>query len=104
MAFFAVHDTLHGHPTAMDIGLEAMGLWVLAGSYAVSRNTDGFVPTWFVREYGGREAARKLVLFGLWDQEQQGYRFRDWAEREPELRSHSSPKLRLITSEPEPES
>lgn len=89
MTWFKVDDTLHGHPKARRSGAAAMGIWVLAGSYCGAYNTAGFVPDWWVREWGrtGTTAARKLVDIGLWDEAEQdgepGYQFHDWNDYQP---------------------
>jgi hypothetical protein len=70
MTWSKVCDSLHGHPKAMDAGLEAMGLWVLALSYCGAYLTDGHVKrSAAARLAGGRldDLADALVRVGLWE-------------------------------------
>lgn len=67
MAWFNADDKMHSHPKPRRAGLEAMGLWVLAGTYSVESKRPGFVPAEFVTNYPrGRAAARRLSKAGLW--------------------------------------
>lgn len=84
MAWFKVDDQLHSHPKARRAGLEAMGLWLLAGSHCMSYLTDGFVEEWFVLSWpNGAELAERLVGTGLWLRGDGGWQFHDWAEFQP---------------------
>ena len=42
--WFKVDDKLHDHRKARKAGKAAMGVWVLAGSWSMDNETDGFVP------------------------------------------------------------
>ena len=88
MTWFKVDDTLHSHPKVRKSGLNAVGIWVMAGSYASAYKTNGFVPDWWVRELGrqGVTAAQRLVKTGLWDiadSDEPGYQFHDWSDYQP---------------------
>lgn len=84
MAWFKVDDQLHSHPKARRAGLEAMGLWLVAGSHCMSYLTDGFVEEWFVLSWpNGAELAERLVGTGLWLKLENGWQFHDWAEFQP---------------------
>lgn len=84
MAWFKVDDQLHSHPKARRAGLEAMGLWLVAGSHCMSYLTDGFVEEWFVLSWpNGAELAERLVGTGLWLRGDGGWQFHDWAEFQP---------------------
>lgn len=84
MAWFKVDDQLHSHPKARRAGLEAMGLWLLAGSHCMSYLTDGFVEAWFVQSWPhGPELANVLVREGLWLKVEGGWQFHDWGEFQP---------------------
>ena len=91
MAWFKVDDGLDEHPKALAAGVEAMGLWVLAGSYAGRNLTDGFVPKRVLNRWVSAKRAHRLALIlknsGLWDADTvdgvEGYRFHDWADRNP---------------------
>ena len=86
--WFKVDDTLHAHPKARRAGLQAIGLWAMAGSWCMSYKTDGFVPDWFVRGWpDGPDLARELVDAGLWSQAvqdlQKGWSYHDWGHYQP---------------------
>lgn len=84
MAWYKVDDQLHSHPKARRAGLEAMGLWTLAGSHAMSYLTDGFVEAWFVESWPhGAELAKVLVREGLWLEAEGGWQFHDWGVYQP---------------------
>lgn len=95
MAWFRADDKLHSHPKARKAGLDAMGLWVLAGTYAMDYRTDGFVPDWFIKSWpNGPKLSTKLVRAGLWSTGQEdgesGYRFHDWHDFQPTLEELTS--------------
>src|SRR4051812_10187895 len=89
MTWFRADDQQHSHPKVIEAGLEAMGLWLLAGTYCCDKLTDGFV-AWPVIERlaGGKAKARKLAKLlveakgesevGLWEEVDGGCRFHDW--------------------------
>jgi len=92
MPWFKVDDKLHDHVKARRAGIEAMGLWVLSGSYAADNLTDGFVPEhtltrWATSMAKGRKLAAALVEAGLWHPAAQdgedGWRFHEWEQRQP---------------------
>lgn len=84
MTWFKVCDTLWGHDKAEAAGLEAMGLWVLAGSKCGQQLTDGFVSHQSVAKCGGTpEIAARLVKAGLWVEVEGGYLFHDWTDNNP---------------------
>ena len=79
MPWFKVDDTLHSHPKARGVGLAALGLWVMAGSYCSQYVTEGHVPEWFVTGIvNGRRSSNELVEAGLWTRVEGGYQFHDW--------------------------
>lgn len=86
--WFKVDDTFHSHPKVRAAGLEAVGLWTVAGAYSMSYKTDSFVPDWFVESWpGGAESAEKLVRAELWKRGkhagQSGFVFHDWDDYQP---------------------
>lgn len=97
MTWFKVDDTLHAHRKARRAGAEAMGLWVVAGSYASSQVSDesgllaadeveALALTMGIRQW--KRVADKLVTVGLWEatvDEQGGpaYAFHDWEDYRP---------------------
>jgi hypothetical protein len=87
MAWFKVDDKLHDHRKARAAGTAAMGVWVLAGSWAADNLTDGFVPSAILPRFGRQREANKLVEVGLWHTDEQdgetGWRFHEWDERQP---------------------
>lgn len=87
MPWFKVDDKLHDHRKARAAGPTAMGVWLLAGSWAADNLTDGFVPSSVLKRWGRPRDANKLVEVGLWHAAEQdgekGWRFHEWAERQP---------------------
>ena len=96
MPWFKVDDMLHAHPKARKAGLEAMGLWALAGSYCSAYKLDGHVDSdWIEGQKRGRTLANRLVSAGLWHEsghqcegcpqpnEPRGFIFHDWADSNP---------------------
>jgi hypothetical protein len=85
--WFKVDDKLHDHRKARRAGKAAMGVWVLAGSWSMDNDYDGFVPEDVLSRWGSRADAERLVAAGLWDPErfngEQGWRFHDWARFQP---------------------
>lgn len=91
MTWFRVDDKLSDHHKARAAGVPAMGLWVLAGSWCATNETDGFVPMDVVIRWDkGQRLAKKLVDCELWLEDKAngefGYRFHQWEEHQP-LRS-----------------
>lgn len=90
MTWFKVDDHLHSHRKAMRAGTEAMGLWVLAGSWSAAEESDGWVPDYVLTRLvgaNGDELAERLVAAGLWDaghvDGEDGYRYRGWDDFQP---------------------
>jgi hypothetical protein len=87
MPWFKVDDKLHDHRKARKAGATAMGVWVLAGSWAADGLTDGFVPADVLPRWGRPRDAARLVDAGLWYPDEQdgekGWRFHEWDERQP---------------------
>jgi hypothetical protein len=71
MTWFKVDDKLHDHRKVRAAGKAAMGVWVLAGSWAADNLTDGFIPTTVLPRWGTRADANKLVTAGLWHTDEQ---------------------------------
>ncbi|MBZ2197259.1 hypothetical protein [Occultella gossypii] len=81
MTWFKVDDTLAFHAKVISAGNAAMGLWVRAGSWSAQQLTDGHVPAHMIPALGNRAQANALVRTGLWvDDDEDGYRFHQWAE------------------------
>ena len=85
MAYFLVDDQLHSHPKVRRAGLEALGLWTIAGSHCRAYKSDGFVPEWVLVSWPKyKQNAAKLVAAGLWEVAEKdgenGWIFRDWLD------------------------
>ncbi len=84
MAWFKVDDKLHSHVKAARAGVEAMGLWLLCGSWCMDQLTDGFVPDYIALRIDpkARAKAARLVSAGLWFEAVQdgdkGWKYHDW--------------------------
>jgi hypothetical protein len=89
VTWFKVDDTLHSHIKVMRAGVEAMGLWVLAGSWAADQLTDGWVPSYVAQRIAANadELAARLVKAGLWmpgeHDGDRGWWYHEWSERQP---------------------
>lgn len=81
MAWLNADDKMHSHPKSRVAGLEAMGLWLLAGTYCTDYLTDGAVPLWFVESWPrGKQLAQKLIKAGLWAAAGEDFQFLSWSE------------------------
>lgn len=88
MAWFKVDDRLWGHPKWLATPARARGLWVTAGSWSASQETDGAIPRHVLGILGGRPAdAATLVAAGLWSVTRAGWAFHDWAIFQPDAAS-----------------
>lgn len=90
MPWFKVDDQLHSHKKAMRAGTQAMGLWLLAGSWSAGHLTDGFVPAYVVCRLDpadGDDLAKRLERADLWEagtcDGDEGWWFKDWREFNP---------------------
>lgn len=89
MAWFKVDDKLHDHRKPMVAGKAAMGIWVLAGSWASAQGNGGFVPARVLSRWGGtRRDAEHLVAAGLWSpgehDAEPGWWYHDWEDHNPD--------------------
>ena len=89
MAWFKVDDKLHSHVKAAKAGTDALGLWVICGSWCADQLSNGFVPNYIARRLDPKwlSGSRKLVAAGLWvvgvNDGDEGWWFHDWAEYQP---------------------
>jgi hypothetical protein len=93
MPWFKVDDGLHAHKKAVKAGVEAMGLWVMAGSWSSDTLTDGWVPDYVAARIDSnyKKHAAALVRAGLWVVDSHdgddGWRFHDWESQQPSSES-----------------
>jgi hypothetical protein len=87
MPWFKVDDKLHDHRKSRKAGKSAMGVWVLAGSWSMDNDTDGFIPNDVIGRWGTKADAASLVAVGLWvtarHKGEEGWRFHDWSRFQP---------------------
>jgi hypothetical protein len=85
MPWFKVDDHFHSHPKILATTPAALGLWVVAGSWAAANPTDGFVPLHVLTRLlpDWEPLAAELVDRKLWHRSRGGYKFHDWAEFQP---------------------
>lgn len=85
MPWFKVDDGFHGHPKVVELSLEAVGVWTLAGSWCAAYLTDGEIGLKSIQRLGGgKEQADELVYAGLWLEPLPGlYQFKDWDDYQP---------------------
>lgn len=89
MAWFKVDDKLHRNAKPRKAGCEAMGLWVLAGSWAAHELSDGFIPETVCAQWSPRykKLGAALVAAGLWECGEKGgetgWFFHDWLAFQP---------------------
>lgn len=81
MSWFNADDKMHSHPKVRTAGLEAIGLWLVSGTYCTDYLTDGAVPEWFVMSWPkGKSLAARLVKADLWEAVEDGWQFLSWTE------------------------
>lgn len=91
MSWFKVDDGLHSSSKVQSIParqrFSAMGLWVIAGSWASAQGTDGHVPGHMLRHWKATDkVVESLVNAGLWEREREGFVFCSWDEYNPNKR------------------
>lgn len=76
MPWFNTDDKLHSHPKSRAAGLEALGLWLLAGCHSVAVRNPGFASSEYVYSFPrGRTLAKRLVRAGFWEPVPGGWDF-----------------------------
>lgn len=87
MGWFRVDDKFHAHSKPRQAGKAAVGVWILAGTWSMDNDTDGFVPADVLKTWGSAADARKLVAVGLWREGEHkgeaGWWFHDWSHFQP---------------------
>ena len=78
MTWLKIDDGFHDHRKTEDLTMGAVGLWTFAASWCSRNLTDGYLSARRVELLRGTlEQAAELVAAGLWDEEDDGYRFHD---------------------------
>lgn len=83
MAWFKVDDAFHSSKPVVRIPrryrAQAVGLWILAGTWCVRHETGGKIPNYVAAELGATAAlTQHLVDSGLWERTEEGWRFTEW--------------------------
>lgn len=82
--WFKADDKLHSHPKVTELPLEAMGIWIIAGTWCADYLTDGRITLGQIRRLGGaEELAEALVDAGMWQYDGKHYIFKDWTDYQP---------------------
>lgn len=93
MTWFRIDDYFYDHPkvAALEeekprVYAETIALWTIAGTYCARHLTDGVLSTVRTRRlvpFNPKRAASALVSVGLWEQTENGFRFKSWTEWQP---------------------
>lgn len=71
---FDQHSDAISHPAFTgDLGLAAMGLWTLCGSWTSANGRTGVVPKEIAEDFGDAATIGKLVDDGMWRDTPDGY-------------------------------
>lgn len=106
VSWFKCDDKFHSHPKVEGLSLEAVGLWLLAGSWCADQGTDGRISETKLRQLGRctenklQRVVNELVRTSLWERVGTAdgtvaYQFHDWADYNPETtRQDNTRKLK----------
>jgi hypothetical protein len=85
MPFGLTSDDFYDHPKVVDAPDSAIALWTRAQSYCMRHLTDGRVTDRQARRLcdNPEEGIKYLIESGLWERDDTGYRFHDWADYNP---------------------
>lgn len=88
MAWFKIDDGFSNSKPVLRlqrrVRSSAIGLWTLAGAWSAKEMTDGFVPDYVIEELASTPAiAGHLVKCGLWEEAQDGWKFKGWEKYQP---------------------
>ena len=84
MAWFKVDDNFYDHPKVDELSLEAVGVWLLCGTYSARHLTDGYIPVRRAYRMGADEnVIQELTEAELWHEVEGGYQFHNWSEYQP---------------------
>jgi GNAT superfamily N-acetyltransferase len=100
MAWFNADDKMHSHPKSRAAGLEAIGLWTLAGTYSAAHGPHGHIGESFVSSFRrGKRLAQLLVEAELWERVPGGWNFTDMWKITQRTREPIPYELRLAVYE-----
>jgi len=82
MVDFRVSDGFPSHPKTLGLSLEAIGLWMLAGTWCARYLTDGYIPRDAMAMYmnGSSRPVDELVERNLLTPVADGWLFVDWSQ------------------------
>lgn len=89
MTWFKVDDKFWSHPKTIMLGLDAVGLWTMAGTWCAGHLTDGVIPATILQRISPERPAKtkrlaeELVAAGLWVVDGDNYRFHQWLDHQP---------------------
>ena len=88
MAWFKVDDGFYTSQKVMriprSIRNEAVGAWILIGTWSADKMTDGLIPDWVIADFDvSLEVIDALFDAGLWLATDDGIQYHDWAEYQP---------------------
>ena len=84
MAWFKVDDNFYDHPKVDELSIEAVGAWLLCGTYSARHLTDGYIPTRRAYRMGATDnVIQELIDAELWHVVEGGYQFHNWSEYQP---------------------
>lgn len=88
MAWFKVDDGFYTSKKVLMIPRqyrnEAVGAWLMLGTWSADKMTDGIVPSYVVDDFSvSDEALHWLIEVGLWDRTDDGIEYHDWCEYQP---------------------
>lgn len=81
MVDFRVDDGFADHPKILDLPLDAIGAWTLAGVWCAKHLTDGYIPGSAMKRITRRpHVLQQLIDHGLLIPLADGYQFVDWLQ------------------------
>lgn len=78
---FSFDDTWDNSPEVIRAGTAAFGLYCRCGAWVARNLQDGFVPKEIAAAYGSPEWIQKLIVAGLWETCEGGYRMPHFFDR-----------------------
>lgn len=83
MSWARLDDNFHSHPRTLLAGLAANGLFCRGLSYCAHYLTDGFIPSTWAEQQGGKRPITKLLNAGVWAPVEDGFMVVGYLERNP---------------------